>query len=114
MSALALRLNKRVTIQKRQAGQDAAGQPLTSWVNVFDTPDGKIAAAVDDMSGRQYLAAQAGQNEVQTTITVRRYSTAVLASMRVVHGSDIYDIQAVLKQNNGTLLLMCSTGVSDG
>jgi SPP1 family predicted phage head-tail adaptor len=114
MATLSIRLNKRVVIQSRDTGQDAYGEPLNTWTNVFDTPDGKIAAEVKSMSGRQYFAANAAQNPVTTQITVRRYSQAILPAMRVVDGSDIYDIEAVLKQLDGTLLLMCVSGLSNG
>ena len=106
MSA-AVQMIDRVLIQVPATGLDEAGEPITGWTDVVaDTADHKVWAAVSDVSGRQYVAAQAGQNSVQTMITIY-YRAGILPSMRVVHGADIYDIEARLKQLDGTLLLMC-------
>lgn len=109
--SLAARLNKRVTLQVLAAGQDEAGQPTDVWTNfVTDTVDGKIAAEVRDVSGREFVAAGTTQNQVLTMITIR-YRAGALAKMRALHGADIYNIEAVLGQDRRTLLLMCSRGV---
>lgn len=59
------------------------------------------------------MAASGTQNAVQTKIVIRLIS-GVLPTMRVLHGSDIYNIEAVLKQHDDALLLMCSKGVVSG
>lgn len=108
MSALSMQLNKRITLQAPAAGQDAWGEPLTGWTDVA-----KVWASIIDISGREYIAAAAVQHTVQTKITIR-YRAGMLASMRAVHGADVYTIEAVLGQDRKSLLLMCSRGVSDG
>lgn len=109
--SLAPRLNKRVTIQVHAAGQDAAGQPLPSgWVNFLADGDGKVWAGIRDISGREFAAAGATQNQVVSTITIR-HREGIVAKMRVVHGNHIYNIEAVLGQDGRTLSLMCSKGV---
>lgn len=106
--SLAARLNKRVLIQVPPTGQDENGEPLTTWTDlVTDTTDHKVWADIQDISGREFVAAEAGQNKVQTKITIRERS-GIVPSMRVVHGSDTYNIEAVLGQDNRSLLLMCS------
>lgn len=106
--SLAARLNKRVLIQAPPTGQDANGEPLTTWTDfVTDTTDHKVWAEVSDISGREYVAAAAVQNSVQTKILIR-YRDGIKASMRVVHGSDIYNIETPLEQGGRTILLMCS------
>jgi len=111
--SLAARLSRnRITLQVLASGRDGAGQPIETWANfVTDTPDGMIGAELRDVSGREFVAAGATQNEVLTTITIR-YRAGVLPKMRVLHGADIYGVEAVLGQDRRTLALMCSRGVA--
>ena len=103
---LAGRLTKRITLQAPPTGQDATGEPLTDWTDVAT-----VWASIVDISGREYIAAAAVQNAVQTKITIR-YREGIIPSMRVTHGQDRYNIEAVLGQDRTSLLLMCSRGVS--
>ena len=107
--SLAQRLNKRVLIQRRTTTQDGAGQPVESWANVVTSGDGKVWAEVADLSGREYLAADAEQAQTQTKITIR-YRAGIESSMRVLHGATVYAIDAALDQAGRTILLMCSRG----
>lgn len=111
MSAAAL--NKRVALQQRTQGQDETGAPLTTWANVITTGDGKVWASVTDMTGRQYIAAKAGQNSVSTTIRIR-WRAGIVAAMRVLHEADVYDIEAPLDRDGRWLDLMCVKGVNNG
>lgn len=100
-------LNKRVTLQRRTGGQDATGAPLPEdWVNVVATGDGKVWAGKTDMSGRQYISARATQNAVVTKFRIRTRA-GVVPAMRLLHGADIYDIEAVLEDGQW-LDLMCA------
>lgn len=110
---IAHRLNKRVLLQKRVSGKSPGGAPADTWQNVVSTGDGKIWADVRDLTGRQFVAAGGTQNEVQTKIEIR-YRPGVTAAMRIVHGPEVYDIVAVLNQDDKSLQLMCSKGVSSG
>ena len=96
------RLNKRVLIQSPATGQDAMGEPTTGWTDVAT-----VWASIVDVSGREYVAAGGMQNSAQTKITIR-YRAGIVPSMRVVHGSDAYNVEAVLGQDRRGLLLMCS------
>ena len=96
------RLNKRVTIQSPATGQDATGKPTTGWTDVAT-----VWASIVDISGREYVAAGGLQNSAQTKITIR-YRSGIVPSMRVVHGADTFNIEAVLGQDRRSLLLMCS------
>jgi SPP1 family predicted phage head-tail adaptor len=111
MSA-AVQMIERVLIQAPATGQDAYGEPLQGWTDVVtDAPDHKVWAAVADLSGREFLAAAATQNAVQTKITI--YARAgITAAMRVVHGADTYNILSPLRQLDGTMLLMCERGAT--
>lgn len=105
---LSQQLNKRVTIERKATGQDAFGQPLTGW-----EPVATVWASIEDMTGRQYFAAQAAQNQVQTKVTIR-HRDGIEPAMRVIHGTTIYDIQAVLGTDRHTLALMVAKGLSNG
>ena len=96
------RLNKRVLIQSPATWQDATGEPTTGWTDVAT-----VWASIVDVSGREYVAAGGLQNSAQTKITIR-YRSGIVPSMRVVHGSDAYNVEAVLGQDKRSLLLMCS------
>lgn len=107
--SLGAKLNKRVTIQHLGETEDENGQPVAAdWADVVE-----VWAAVEDLTGRQYLAAQAGQNSVQTKVTIR-YRDGIVPAMRVVWKDTPYDIEAVLGTNGRTLELMCVKGASNG
>lgn len=109
--SMSLQLDKRITIQAQGPGQDATGQPLpSSWRNLFGAGDGKVWAGIRDVSGREFAAAGATQNQVVSTISIR-YQPGILPKMRVLHGNAIYNIEAVLGQDGRQLKLMCSREV---
>lgn len=107
--SLGARLNKRITLQALVAGQDEAGEPSSDWINVIADGDGKLWAEIRDVTGREFVAAGATQNKVVTTITIR-HRAGIVATMRALHGADVYSIEAVLGQDQRTLALMCSRG----
>ena len=111
--SVAHRLNNRVLLQRLVQGKDPSGAPTEVWENVVAVGDGKIWAGIRDLTGRQYVAAGGTQNAVQTEIEIR-WRVGIFASMRAVHGADIYDIEAVLDQKGRALLLMCSKGINRG
>jgi SPP1 family predicted phage head-tail adaptor len=103
-------MRHRITIQSPPTGQDSFGDPQTDWTT-FAT----IRAEKSDVDGREFFAAQAAQNPVQTQFKIR-YRAGILAKMRVVEGAAYYNIEAVLdrKGSKRELFLMCSTGVTNG
>lgn len=102
---LAIRLNKRVLLQKT-GGQDASGQPRKTWDNLVTTGDGKVWAEVLDVSPREYLSADQVQSEVQTRITIRT-GPPVKLGMRALVGDTVYTIKTPLNRADGTTQLMC-------
>ncbi len=107
-------LNRRVKLQVRSLAVDEYGEQSSAWTDfVTDTVDHMVAASVKDVSGRQFVAAQATQNSVQTTITIRE-RPGVVAGMRVLHGDDVYDIETVLRVADYRLDLMAKRGVNNG
>jgi len=101
-------LNQRITLLAPATGQDAAGQPFTGWAD-FAT----VWASLTDVSGKEYIAAGGLQNAAQTKILIR-YQDGIVPAMRVLHGPDVYNIEAVLGQDHLSLMLMCTRGVNNG
>lgn len=112
MKPLAHRLRHRVTIQTFTTVQDSnTGAVTDTWADVF----ADVPAEIYPMSGREFIAAQSIQAGVTTKITIRDIG-AVQPRMRVTHGSDIYNIKAVLPDPTLArhLTLMCEVGVNAG
>lgn len=89
------RLNRKVTIQRQTATQDATGQPLTTWGNLIASSDGKAWANILHLNGSESIKANADASTVRASIRIR-YRADVDAGMRVMHGAVAYDIKAVL------------------
>lgn len=96
------KLDSLVTIQQQTATQDDFGQTVETWTAVAT-----VWAEVRDITGKEFVAAQATQNTVQTVITIR-VRDGIKPSMRAVHGADVYNIEAVLRRKKDALMLMCS------
>jgi SPP1 family predicted phage head-tail adaptor len=108
------KLNRRLTIQQPGPARDAAGQPSTGWVNV-DGGTGEVWADILYLNGRQYATSNAEASSATVSIRVR-YRTDLNATMRVVYGATIFDILAVLpdEEDRDHVDLACSTGVNSG
>jgi SPP1 family predicted phage head-tail adaptor len=112
MKPLAPRLRHRVTIQNFATTQDSTTGAVTdTWTNLSTN----VPAEIWPMSGREFVAAQSIQAGVNTKITIR-YVDGIAPRMRVVHGSNIYNIKAVLPDPTlrRHLTLMCEVGVNAG
>ncbi len=83
-------LNQRVNIEQRNGSQDELGQPIESWVLVA-----AAWASVKHVSGLSAIKGDADVSTVKASIRIR-YLALLNAGMRVSHGSDVYDIKAVL------------------
>jgi SPP1 family predicted phage head-tail adaptor len=112
VKALAQRLRHRVDIQEFTTTQDSeTGAVTEDWATVHEN----AAAEIWPMSGREFVAAQSIQAGVNTKITIR-WTDGIVPAMRVVHGTDIYNIKAVLPDPSlrRHLLLMAEKGVNNG
>ena len=103
-------LRDRLTIQVHSTADDAAGEPVLTWTDVAT-----VYAHVADMTGREYIAAQAVTNAVNTTIIIR-YRAGITAAMRVLCRGVTYNVQAVIEPENKRreMHLMCVRNVSNG
>lgn len=97
-------LRQRVTIEQKTAFQDANGEEQITW-----TTWATVYAAVEPLSGREYLAAGTQQAAIDTRIRVRYRPGITTDTMRVAHGSDVYDIESVIhvQERNREVQLMC-------
>ncbi len=102
-------LNRRITIQRRGTATDAWGSPVSgaeNWVEV-----GKAWASIKTLSGLGTIKADAQASTVKASIRVR-WRTDLTAGMRVLYGSTVYDVQAVLPDVAGRehVDMVCEVG----
>lgn len=90
------RLNRRVVIQAKSATRDEYGAEVTTW-----TPWKTVWAHVRPLTGSAYL--QASQRTVEALVSaeiVIRFLTGIEPDrMRVLHGSDVYEIESVMHRD---------------
>lgn len=113
MKMLAPRLRHRVDIQEYTQTQDSeTGAVIEVWASILTSNDAPIPAEIVPMSGREFVASAAVQAGVNTRITIR-YLSSVQPSMRIINGSDIYNIKAILPDPTlrRYMTLMCEKGV---
>ena len=86
----AAEFNQSINIEQRTSSQDELGQPIETWSLVA-----AIRANIKHVSGLSAIRGDADVSTVKSSIRIR-YMAGIDAGMRVVHGSDIYDIQSAL------------------
>jgi SPP1 family predicted phage head-tail adaptor len=111
---LAPKLRHRIDIEQRTQTQDSDGAVDYVWAVVHD----QLPAEIVPVSGLGYTRALVAADQNQEPVTVRitvRYRSNITELMRVVHGSDVYNIKAVLPDPTlrRWLTLMCQKGLSD-
>lgn len=92
-----------ITIRQRATRQNEIGEQTSGWSDVAT-----VRAWVQDLSGRELLAAQATQNPVNAKILIR-HRADITPAMQIVFGAVTFNIDAVLSptRNHSTLELMC-------
>jgi SPP1 family predicted phage head-tail adaptor len=111
---LAPKLRHRIDIQEFTETMDSDGARDQVWATVHD----QLPAEIVPVSGLGYTRALVAADQNQEPVTVRitvRYRTNITELMRVVHGSDVYNIKAVLPDPSlrRWLTLMCQKGLSN-
>lgn len=89
------RLNRRCTLQAPSEVQDELGQPIPGWTDVA-----LVWASIRHLSGVEAIKADAVTSTVKASIRIR-YRTGLNAGMRVVHGAQVYSIEAVMPDVGG-------------
>lgn len=109
---LAPRLRHRVDIEEFTTVQDSDGAVEETWVAVLSDQPAEIVP----LSGREFIAAQSVQAGVTTRITLRYNAEAITEAMRIIHGSDTYNIKAVLPDSSlrRHITVMAQKGVNNG
>lgn len=106
-------LRHRVTVQRKVETQDPETGALTfEWVDYAPN----IAAMIKDLSAKEFLAAQQINSQVSSRIVIRTLP-GLTASMRIVHGSVVYNIVGILADPDSRLeyqTCLVSQGVNDG
>ena len=97
------KLDQRVTLWRLSGGVDDWGTPIESWAPLFT-----CWAAVEPLTGREYLAAQAAVSEETARIRMR-FRPWMTAEDRVVHSGTTYGIEGLVdvRSDHRELVLMC-------
>ena len=83
-------LNSRISIQQLSTGQDAIGQPVTTWTTLAT-----VWANIRYLNGVETIKADTPTSVVKASIRIRR-RTDITPAMRVVFGATTFQINAVL------------------
>lgn len=96
-------LDQRISVERLVEGYDELGQPINTWLPIVTT-----WAAVEPLTGREYIAAQAAMSEVKLKI-IMRYRPSITPADRVSHNGQVYGIEAVIDVHSSRreLHLMC-------
>lgn len=116
MASLSKRLRHRVWIQALQPVdpdgdiQTNTGAPIEEWENVAE-----VWAAIEPLSARTFIAANAQQSKVTGTVTIR-YRSDITPAMRLYHEAKnaYYTIEGIMADKESGLeylTLVCSEGV---
>lgn len=116
MSLKAGRLRHRVALQSPSYTQNpTTGEMALGW-----TAQGTVSAAIEPLSAREFLAAQATQSQISTKIVIR-YRDDVLPTWRAIHmvngvPGKVYNLHGVLADPDSGLeylTLPASTGANE-
>lgn len=94
------KLRHKVVIQSPVETQDTAtGAMEVIWVN-----DASVWAAIEPISGREFIASQSEQSKVTARITIR-YRSGITSKMRLYHEAQnkYYNIEAILSDKDSGL-----------
>ena len=96
-------LDQRISVERFTRTEDELGQPIESWAPLFT-----CLAAVEPLTGREYLAAQAAVSEVTARIRMR-FRPWMTAQDRVIHNGTTYNIVSLIdvRSQGRELVLMC-------
>lgn len=83
-------LRNLIKLQSLASGSDDLGQPLDSWTDVAT-----VWSNIRHMSGSEAIRAGMEGSTVKASIRIR-HRAGVTAAMRVLYGSTVYKILAVL------------------
>lgn len=107
MTLRAGQLRDRVVIQRKTQGTDSWGAPLPeAWADYAS-----LWSNIRFLSGTESIKAGADTSIVKASIRIR-WRTDITAGMRVVHGAQTFDIEAVLYGQRREYVDLACTRVS--
>jgi SPP1 family predicted phage head-tail adaptor len=112
MSLAAGKLRHQVWIDRPVQTRDENGGFINGWEHITAQP---VWAAVEPLSVREFIAAQATQSTISARITIR-YRAGLTPDMRIVHGADIYNPAGFLTDKDSGLEYMtipCTLGTTN-
>lgn len=113
MTLPAGKLRHKVDIQSKVQTQNPSTGAVT---HVWETTLANVAASVEELTAREFFAAQAAQSKVVAKITIRHRDT-VTPSMRVLYRSKVYTIEGITRDKDSmreAMTLLCSEGPKKG
>ncbi|MFM7010836.1 MAG: phage head closure protein [Betaproteobacteria bacterium] len=108
----ASQLTKRIKLQRQSTSQDSFGGPVRTWLDVAT-----IWAEIRPVDGREQKRLQRIASEVSHQITVRFQArltdTRVVSAYRALYKARIFNIHAVLNEDESNVLitLLASEGL---
>lgn len=101
-------LRHRVTIQKKSVTRNSYGEEVVTWVTHC-----QAWASIEPLQGREFIEARLAQAEVTDRIKIR-YQAGIRPEMRVLFGSRVYDIQAVMtiEEIHREIHMMCKEQIN--
>lgn len=94
------RLDRRITIQRRELATDSFGADVGAWVDVVTT-----WAGYEPISGAEQFAADQRYAAQLVRFTIR-HRAGIEARMRVVYDGQVWDIQDVAERGRRSALLL--------
>ncbi len=98
--------DKRITIQSPSASQSADGQMVNTWAT-FAT----VWASIKHKSGASSIQSDSDTSSIKASIRILRLD-GVNSGMRVVHGTTVYAIEAVLPDEKNIHLDLIGVSVN--
>lgn len=104
------KLDRRITFQEKVIGDNVSNEDEeTGWQDIETTPE--VWANVEEKSGTEEFKADQ-LNGVKLSHFYIRYRNDLNVKLRIVYGSDLYDIQSILAlDRNRYLKIVGTTGL---
>lgn len=107
------KLNEDVTLQRLEVGKGSSGGITRTWLD-FATD---LPASRRDFSGNERSAtSQGGEVATARTEFIIRWMPGVKATMRLLHGDEVFNIKHVnnFAGRRESLVLTCESGLNNG
>jgi SPP1 family predicted phage head-tail adaptor len=99
-----------ILIEEYSASTNDFGEEVKTWITYK-----KTRAKISPFSGKEFMAAQSIQSEINTRMVVR-FDSGIIPKMRISYRGVVYNIEAVLTDEKSLReyqTLLCSSGVVD-